>query len=272
MREFKFKNALRLTAFDLRTNRKQILGWFIAIFAIMFLYMILFPSVKDMAQIKMDSMPQGVLELFGMEDLTSMSNYVSYFGMIYGIVLVAISFFSVTFSVNLLGREEKTKTIEFLYSLEVSRSEIYIAKLLTAFVANLLLISAVAITAIVCGMMIGGETFNLPDTAQIIKITSFTAFFFMGAGLLIAAVSNKLGSPATGSMVVIASYLLGYLGTLLGEKAAWLKLLSPFEQFSPADALAFENDMLITLGIYFVLLVVFIAVGLLCYRRRDFNV
>lgn len=272
MGQFKLKNALRLTAFDLKTNRKQILGWFIAIFAIMFLYMILFPSVKDMAQIKMESMPQGVLELFGMEDLSSMSNYVSYFGMIYGIVLIAISFFSVTFSANLLGREEKTKTIEFLYSLAVSRSEIYIAKLITAFVANLLLVSAVAIATIVCGVISGGATFDLLDISQLLKITSFTVFFFMATGLLIAAASNKFGSSATGSMVVIASYLLGYLGTLLGENAAWLKRLSPFEQFSPANALAFENDMLITLGIYFALLVVFIVVGLLLYRRRDFNV
>jgi putative exporter of polyketide antibiotics len=272
MRNFTIKNALRLASFDLKINRKQILGWFIAIFAIMFLYMILFPSVKDMAQIKMDSMPKGVLELFGMEDLTSMSNYISYFGMIYGIVLVAISFFSVTFSANLLGREEKTKTIEFLYSLEVSRTEIYIAKLFTAFVANILLVFAVAIAAFVCGIISGGETFDLIDLTQTIKITSFTVFFFMSVGLAIAASSNKFGSAATGSMVVIASYLLGYLGTLLQESAAWLKRLSPFEQFSPDNALAFEHDMLVSLGIYLVLFIAFIVVGLLIYRRRDFNV
>lgn len=272
MHDFSIKSILRLTSFELRTNRKQIIGWFIAIFAIMFLYMILFPSVKDMAQIKMDSMPQGVLELFGMEDLTSMSNYISYFGMIFGIVLIAISFFSVTFSANLLGREEKTKTIEFLYSLEVSRTEIYMAKLFTAFVSNLLLICAVVIATTICGVISGGETFDLMNLFQIIKITSFTVFFFMSVGLFIAASSNKLGSPATGSMVVIASYLLGYLGTLLNESAAWLKLLSPFEQFSPTKALAFKTDMLITLGIYFILFIAFLVAGLIMYRRRDFNV
>ena len=62
------------------------------------------------------------------------------------------------------------------------------------------------------------------------------------------------------------------LGTLLNENAAWLKRMSPFEQFSPANALALENDTLITLGVYFGLLVAFITVGLLIYRRRDFNV
>lgn len=272
MRNFTLKNALRLAAFELKTNRKQILGWFIAIFAIMFLYMILFPSVKDMAQIKMESMPKGVLELFGMEDFTSMSNYVSYFGMVYGIVLIAISFFSVTFSSGLLAREEKTKIIEFLYSLTVSRSEIYMAKLFTAFVADLILVLAVAVAAIVCDVISGGETFDLPDLLQILKITSFTVFFFLGVGLMAAGASNRFGTPATGSMVVIASYLLGYLGTLLNENAAWLKRMSPFEQFSPANALALENDTLITLGVYFGLLVAFITVGLLIYRRRDFNV
>ena len=272
MHNFTLKNALRITAFDLKTNRKLIIGWFIAIFATMFLYMILFPSVKDMAQFKMEAMPSGILELFGMEDLTVMGNYVGYFGMVYGIVLIAICFFSVTFSAGILGKEEKTRTIEFLYSLTVSRSEIYIAKLFTAFVADLLLIVAVAVATYGCGVISGGATFAPLDLFQILKITSFTVFFFMGLGLMIAGVSNQWGTPATGSMVVIASYLLGYLGTLLNENAAWLKRLSPFEQFSPANALSLGNDIRITLGVYFALWLIFIVVGLVIYRRRDFNV
>lgn len=272
MCNFAFKNALKVAVFDLKTNRKQIIGWGIAIFSIMFLYMILFPSVKDMAQIKMESMPKGLLELFGMEDFSSMSNYISYFGMIYGIILIAISFFSVTFSANLLFREEKTKTIEFLYSLEVSRTEIYVAKLLTAFLANLLMVFAVAIAATICGFISGGNTFDLPDLFQIIKISSFTAFFFMSLGLLLAGSSAKIGTPVVGSMVVIASYLLGYLGTLLSDKAAWLKALSPFEQFSPSNALALSSDTMITLGVYFVIMIVFLGVGGLIYRHRDLSV
>ncbi|HMM05076.1 MAG TPA: ABC transporter permease subunit [Clostridiales bacterium] len=272
MRNTTLKNALRLTAFDLKTNRKLITGWFIAIFATMFLYMILFPSVKDMAQFKMEAMPPGVMELFGMEDLSVMSDYVGYFGMVYVLVLIAISVFAVTFSAGLLSKEEKTKTIEFLYSLTVSRSEIYLAKLLTAIIANLLIIAGVALATFGCGMINGGPTFVPGDLLQILTITSLTVFFFMSVGLMIAGVSNQWGTPATGSMVVIASYLLGYLGTLLNENAAWLQRLSPFEEFSPTNALSLTNDIRITLGVYCTLSLIFIGVGLVRYRHRDFNV
>lgn len=272
MNNFSLKNALRLAAFDLKTNRKLIIGWCIAIFANMFLYMILFPSVQDMAQFKMEAMPGGVLELFGMEDLSVMGHYTGYFAMIYSLVLIAMAFFAVTFSSGIIHREEKTGTVEFLYSLTVSRSEIYIAKVITAFSANLLLIAAAALAAFGCGTINGGVTFIPGDLLWIFTITGLTVFFFMGLGLFIAGVSNQWGNPATGSMVVIASYLLGYLGTLLGENAAWLKVLSPFETFGPANVLPFTGDIKISFGVYCGITLIFIAVGLLFYRRRDFNV
>jgi len=270
MHDFEFKNSLKLMSFEIKNNRAKIIGWSVTIFLIMFLYMILFPSMKDMAQMKMEAMPEELLKFSKMENMSQMGNFITYYGMIYNMILIAISIFAVTFSANLITKEEKSKSIEFLYSLNVSRLEIYISKLLTAFIAVLIVVFSGAFSTLICGFANGGETFVLTDFMQIVKVSSFTAFFFISVSFLIAGITTKIGVSVIGSMVVLACYMLGYLGVLLEDKAKWLLYLSPFEMFSPTNALELSNKTLISLVIYFVFMVVFFVLGASFYRKRDF--
>jgi len=272
MSKFSLKASLKLTGFDLKNNRRQIFGWSIAMFAIMFMYMILFPSMQDMVKMKMDAMPKELLQLFGMEDFGGLGNFVNYFGMIFNIIIVAISIFAVTFSANLIYREEKTKTIEFMYSLEISRTEIFVSKLITAFVAVLAVLVSSTISTVICGAINGGETFVLADVMQIVKITGFTAVFFMSLALLLAGVTAKIGVSSVGSMTVLTLYMLGYLSKLLEDKLGWLSNFSPFEVFAPAKALSLGSSTMSALAVYFGLMVVFLFVGAFVYKRRDFNI
>ena len=233
MSKFSFGASLELTGFDLRNNRKQIFGWIITIFSVMFLYMILFPSVQDLAKMKIDAMPKEILQLFDMENMSDMSNYLTYFGVVFNLILIALSIFAATFSANIIFREEKTKTIEFLYSLEVSRTEIYVSKVMTAFVANLGVLAAATAATWICGAINGGETFVVNDFLMIIKVSGFCVFFFMAVSLMLGGITTRVGVSTVGSMVALSCYLLGYLSKLLGTKAEWLAYLSPFELLQP---------------------------------------
>ena len=272
MSKFNLGASLKLTGFDLRNNRRQIFGWIITIFSVMVLYMILFPSVQDMAKMKIDAMPKEILQLFNMENMSDMSNYIVYFGVVFNLILIALCIFSATFSANIIFREEKTKTIEFLYSLEVSRTEIFVSKLITAFVANLSVLLAATVSTWICGAINGGETFVVIDFLQIIKVSGFCVFFFMAVSLMLVGITTKVGVSAVGSMVVLFCYLLGYLSKLLGTTAEWLIYFSPFELFSPEKATALKSNTLSELGIYFALAVVFVIGGGVVYKRRDFNI
>lgn len=272
MRNISLKSSLKLMTFDLKNNKSKIIGWSVAIFLIMFLYMILFPSMKDMAQMKMDAMPEELLQFTKMTDISKIGNFTTYFAMIYNIVLIAISIFAATFSANLIASEEKTKSIEFLYSLNVSRLEIYISKLLTAFIAVLIVVCSGAFSTLICGFANGGETFVVADFLQIVKISSFTAFFFISVSFLIAGITTKIGVSVISSMVVLACYLLGYLGVLLEDKAKWLLYLSPFEMFSPNNALELNSQTIISLVIYFVITIIFLVCGANFYNKRDFTI
>ncbi len=264
-------NVLRLTLFQLKISKKTIIGWCIALFGFMFLYMILFSSMQDMAQVKFEVMPEELLQFVGMEDFASLANYISYFGMIYNLILIAMSIFLATFSAGILAKEEHDKTIEFLYAQEVTRTEIYLSKMLCAMVAATLVMISVMVSAIICGFANGGETFVLMDVMQIVKMTSITPIFFLFIGISASGLTTKISGSTIGSMAVLSSYLLGYLSALLGDDYEWLSYLSPFERINPQAALALEPNTVITIFVYFFIALALFALSGFVYKKRDFN-
>lgn len=100
----------------------------------------------------------------------------------------------------------------------------------------------------------------------------FYSIFFMTVSLMIAGISTKIGAPMVGSMTVLICYVLGFLSRLLGDKAQWISKLSPFEMFSPENAIALEKHTIYAVIIYFVISVCFVIVGGIMYKHRDFNI
>ncbi len=272
MKNIELKNIIKLCSFNLLTSKKTIIGWSVAIFCIMTLYMILFPSIQDLAQAKFDAMPQELMQFVGMENMSDMSNYVTYFGMIYNIILVAVSIFSATFSAGLITKEEKTKSIEFLNSLAVSRLEIYISKYITALIAVMAVLIGAIISTIACGFIGGGESFVLADIIAGAKFTSFSALLFGGIGFMFAGVSAKLGTGSVVASVVLASYMLGYLGELLADKAEWLTYFSPFIMLNVAEVIQLSDKTMLSIIVYFLVYVAALIVGGAIYNKRDLQI
>ncbi len=272
MNNIDLKNVLRLCKFNLLTTRKTIIGWSVAILGVMTLYMALFSSIQEMATAKFDVMPEELLQFVGMEDMSDMSNYTSYYGTIFGLILVAVSIFSATFSAGLIIKEEKSKSIEFLNSLAVSRTEIYISKYITATLAVGIVLSCAIISAIVCGYFGGGETFDLMAIISSGKISSFTALIFGAIGFKIAGINANLGTGAVASGVVMVSYMAGYLGQLLGENGELLLYLSPFIMFSVENTIELNEKTAITLAVYIVVYIFSLVAGCVGYNKRDLKI
>ena len=264
-------NIIDLTKFNLKTTKKQIIGWMIAMFSLMFLYMILFPSVKDMAQVKMEAMPEELMQFMGVDSFAGMGNYDEYFAMIYNLILIAISVFATIFASNIIANEEKNKTLEFLYALKVSRLEIFLSKLLTAFIGVLAVVSSAAIATIICGLINGGETFNLTDTMMMIKGSGQIPFVYMAIGLLLAGITTKLATAGLASIVVIFSYVLGFLSTMVSENLEWIVWFSPFEKLNPKLVVELNSEVMTAMGLYSAIMIIAIVVGGIFYNKRDYN-
>lgn len=270
MNKISIRSILNITKFNLKVNRSNIIGWLIAIFSIMFLYMILFPYVKDIGAAKMEMLPEDMLKLFGLNSLSDMYNFINYFGMIFMIILVAISIYSATFSAKLICKEEYNKSIEFLNSLNVNRSEIYYSKVLTAFISVTFVLFGAFSSSLIAGLINGGSTFILSDFITIVKISSISAYIYLSVSFLISGITSKINVSSASSIVVLVSYMIGYLGVLLDKK--WIMYFSPFDTLNATNVLSISNNTMYVLLIYFVIIVTSILLGNKFYKKRDLNI
>ncbi len=252
-------------------HRKTIIFWSIAIFSIMSLYMILFSSMQEVAQIKLDAMPEQLLQFVGMEDFSDISNYMSYYGMIFGLLVIAISIFATTFSAKIIAQEEKNKSIEFLNGLAVSRHEIYIAKVMCAYIAILIIVTSAILSVVICGILNGGDTFVLMDVFASAKITGIIPFIFSAISFCVVGIKPYLASGLA-SGIVLFSYLIGYLGELLADKGELLLYASCFNQLSVKNAIAPSKTTLIVYACYIVLMIICLIIGCLAYQKRDLEI
>lgn len=256
-------------AFDRRVQRKRNRAWAMAVLAILGLYMGLFPYIQDMAAIKMDAMPKPLLQLFGMEDFLDFQHYLSYFTIIYGILLVAQVLHAVIMGAQGLLREEAQKSIEYLYSLELGRLEIYLGKWLSAALSLLSQMLLGGLTVYGMARLHQVEGFVCVDFFRILGSSLFVLLFFLSLAQGLAGLSARL-SASFASFLVLLSYLLAFVLRLLNEEAAMLRLLTPFASLAPETVLRASDPLLWPLGLYAGLGLFVFVLGALGYQRRDF--
>ncbi|MDY4707387.1 MAG: ABC transporter permease subunit [Candidatus Treponema excrementipullorum] len=245
--------------------------WSAVLFGIMSMYMAFFSTMQEMAQVKFEMLPKEYLQLMGVEDISQMGNYVTFFGMIFNILIIIMSIYAVIFSMNLILKEEKNKTIEYLYALSVTRKEIYLSKVLVALCAVFFVVLSVGIAGIIFGFASGSDTFSMVDMSAVIKITGTVPFFFAALGLFLSSLTSKYVSSGLGAGIVMLTYMLGYLGKILEGKADFLKYFSPFELLSPTNALALSGETYGAFGVIAALTVILLILASIMYKRRDFS-
>lgn len=265
------KNMKTLFRFQLKTDIRSVAVWSAVLFGLMSLYMFFFSTMQEMAQVKFEMLPQEYMQLMGVDEISQMSNYVTYFGMIFNILIIVISIYAVTTGVRILKKEEQNKTIEYLYSLSVTRKQIYWAKVLMALVSVMAVVFCTFIAGLVFGFVVGDETFVITDMFATAKITGTIPFLFLAMGMVMSASGSRYASGGLGSGIVMVSYMLGYLGNILEDRAEFLKYFSPFELLSPARAINPSGGTYCALAAVMILTVILLCGSAVIYGRRDFN-
>lgn len=217
-------------------------------------------------------LPKEYLQLMGVEDISQMGNYVTFFGMIFNILIIIMSIYAVTFSMNLILKEEKKKkplNICTLYLLP--EKKFMCQKYWWLCVPFFFVVLSVGIAGIIFGFASGSDTFSMVDMSSVIKITGTVPFFFAALGLFLSSLSSKYVSSGLGAGIVMLTYMLGYLGKLLEGKADFLKYFSPFELLSPTNALALSGETYGAFGVIAALTVILLIFASIAYKKRDFS-
>lgn len=277
-KRFEIKRSLNIFKAEFKMRLKGTVIWLAFIVGIMFMYMFMYPLVEDIISEKMAAMPPEFLQVFGMNGGVPLDNYNSYFAMIYQIVFIVLCCYCVSFGANALYEEEKMKSIEFLNSVKISRIEIYTGKFLVIAVNLMILIVGAIIATIIGGFAVSEGTMNLMAILSVYKLSGITLFFFVSLGFFLAAIFKRGTRPSMiGISILFGTYIIGYLGEIVGDKLDFLKMISPIHITAASPIM--ESNIGQGTADYNMLPVIILAIlmftlligGAIMYKKRDFT-
>jgi ABC-2 type transport system permease protein len=276
LRVFDIKEALLMNIFlrEMKAHGKSLVIWCIGVLLMIVGGMGKYAGAVASGQSINDivaQMPKAIQAIIGAGtfDLSKASGY---YGMFFMYIAVMATIHASMLGSNIISKEERDKTSEFLFVKPVSRNKIITCKLLAAFV-NILIFNIITafFSIIIVGYYSKGETV----TGDIIKLMVgmfILQLIFMVIGTGISAMSkNSKSAPSVATGILLFTFILSK-AIDLNSNLEVLKYITPFKYYDAKNLMyggEFEPVFLILSALIIVLL---LSVTYVFYKKRDLNV
>lgn len=251
-------------------RRISTMWWAIAVFGLIFVNLIVYPSFKDQAdelQKSFENLPDAAVQLFGgSTDFFSPVGYLN--SQIFFITLpLTLGILAIVLGHGILGKEEQDLTIESLLSRPVSRMKLLLSKAIAAILI-LTAVSAVSlITTLVTARIV---KLDVSDSLMIVAMAAcYLLVLSFGA---IAFLFSAIGR-ARGASIGITTFIAlgGYIISSLAGTVDWLKVPAkafPFHYYQ-SEAILKETFNWNNLYFFAGVIILCAAFSWLAFRRRD---
>lgn len=254
----------------LREQRRSLFFWGLALFAIACFYISFYPSIgaTPAMQEMIDSMPEGVAEALGYDQITSAAGYIS--ATVYGLLgPVLLLVFGIGTGARLIAGEEEAGSLELELAHPVGRTSLVLQRWM-ALVLDVALLMVAVLAAIV--LMVAALDLDV-DLLNAVAMSAGMLLFGLAFGSLSFAIGAATGRRVLALGATAALAVLGYLAHALGpqiEGGGWMDRISPWGWYLSGEPLVNGWDLA---GIALLAGVVAIAlpVALLGFRNRDFG-
>ncbi|WIF87780.1 ABC transporter permease subunit [Acholeplasma laidlawii] len=263
-------NKLIMTEF--KRNFKSLILWSAIVAGTAALMLMLFPAFEDaFSNIEefLSMYPPEFLEIFGIgEGGLDMSTFYGWFG-VEGFLFVNLigGSYAAILGGSILSKEEDDKTIEFLLSKPISRTQIVFGKIIVIIINLLILNSLVALVLMVAFVIYGDVNMTiwfLYSYAPFVLQMIFASISFLIS--VFVTKSRRVLSIALG--LVIGMYVFDLISKLTDE-FEYLKYISPYEFI---NAVSIVNDQMIK-PLYLVISIGIIGISLILswffYKKKD---
>ncbi len=219
----------------------------------------------------LDTIPPSLLAAFGMQgaNLTTVSGYFSVMVLYFYIML---GIYAILLGSNIIAKEERDKTAEFLLTMPVTREKVMVSKLVAS------VINCVILTMVTGGGWVLATWQYDPDGAfyEFLSLsmlaTLMLMLIFLSIGFCLAAIMKRFKLSGTLSVsVIISMYFLSVI-VALSDSVDFLKYLTPFKYFEAVRLLhdrSFDAVYLVLTG---VIIVLALTGAFLVYPKRDLKV
>jgi len=259
---------------EMKAHRKSLIFWclgmVIMVMTQMSKYVTLSANGQSITKL-MSAMPKSLQAIIGSGSF-DLSKASGYYGMIFIYLALIATIHASMLGADIISKEERDKTSEFLFVKPVSRNRIVTAKLLAA----LLNISILNIVTLISSIAIAGKYSKGEPLTWVIVNLMIGMFalqlIFMFIGTCLAAVSkNPKSASSLATGILLATYVL-YNVIELNSKLEGLKYLTPFKYFDAKNLISsvgFESVFVILSGL---IIAVLLSMTYVFSRKRDLNV
>lgn len=259
---------------ELIAYRKGILFWSLGMIALVGSGMAKYAGYQSTGQsinTILAQFPKSVQVIFGISgfDLTRASGF---YGVLFLYIALMATIHAVLLGTDIISKEERDRTTEFLFVKPISRATILTSKLAGGFVNLVILNLATLFSSIYFVGIFNKSASVTPDILILISGLLILQLLFFMIGAAIAATSPKpKASSSTAASVLLLTFILSMFISI-NSKLDNLKYFTPFKYFD-AHTLMEQGQ----LDPIYVLISIVVIVGLLftayrSYARRDLEV
>lgn len=258
----------------IRDKKYSILAYCLAGVLLLWMYIALFPSIREQAQQLQElvkSYPESLLKAFDIKSpelsFAKLENFLSVeqFSFVWPIMLIALT---VSWAGSSIAGEIEKGVIEILLSQPLSRLKIFLAKYLSGISALVLfvLISIFSAIPLACLYNIEVQTQNYTKIAIIGFLFGWSIFSL--ATFFSSLFSEKGKVYFVSISVVVTMYVANIVSSL---KDSWerLKYLSFFHYYNPSQALINNQIDQLAVWVFLGVAIVFTALAIIVFSKRD---
>ena len=216
-------------------------------------------------------MPKSMQAIMGIGtfDLSKASGF---YGMLFLYLVLMATIHAVMLGADIISKEERDKTAEFLFVKPISRNKIITSKLLAALV-NILIFNIITLVSsiIIVGKYSKGEAVSADIVILMIGMF-ILQLIFMLIGTAIAAVSKN---PKTATSISTAVLLITFILSIaidINSKIENLKYLTPFKYYE-AKNLMFGGGFQWSFVILSIIIIsAMLRITYVFYKKRDMSI
>jgi ABC-2 type transport system permease protein len=256
---------------EFKMHLRSVITWSVAVAVMMLVYISLFSSFAQDAELLNEMMakfPKELLTAFGMNGV-DLSTVLGYFSFVFLFTQLCLAIQAANYGFSLVSVEEREWTADFLLAKPVGRRQILTSKLLAALSGLTLTNIVVWISSFgLINLFRGDRTYE--TTPLLLLLLSIVVFqlFFLSVGLVVSLLVKRIRSVTPYAMALgFGMYVLSVFGDMLGESA--LEKVTPFKHFEPNYIIQHEAYDVPLVLISVVVILISLVGSYVLYARRD---
>ncbi len=258
---------------EMKAHRKSLIIWCIGVIMMvgssMAKYVGMSLSGGSMNEF-MDSLPKSLQAIWGLGSL-DLSTVIGYYGVIFFYLLLMATIHAVMLGANIISKEERDKTTEFLLAKPISRNAVITSKLMASII-NIVIFNIVTLVSSILFVNQYGNGASV--TAEILLLMAgmfILQLIFLFIGTAVAAVSNNVKIVTSLSTGILLITFMFSVIVDLSEKLEILKYFTPFKYYDAKNLLQDGHLDPVFLVLSIGIIVTLSIVTYLFYNKRDLN-